>query len=183
MGRVYQGRAPSAAVAERTGRRSYYDLLQISTQAGDTVLQAAYRALARLYHPDLSQIPTAAQEMRELNEAYETLSEPRRRAIYDLGLKQHRFDAESDARSGLRRRTACWRCSDVLGGSFARYCGTCRWLVCEICHGCGCQHPEWQARLAGRSRLLAAFCRPVVALSGWALAVVSACWFLARLVI
>jgi curved DNA-binding protein CbpA len=77
---------------------SYYDLLQVSPRADLEVIQAAYRVLARSYHPDVSQDPNAARLMRALNAAYEVLSDSERRA---------RYDAESArtarVRSGPRR--------------------------------------------------------------------------------
>jgi hypothetical protein len=62
---------------------SYYDLLQVSPRADLEVIQAAYRVLARSYHPDVSQDPNAARLMRALNAAYEVLSDSERRARYD----------------------------------------------------------------------------------------------------
>jgi curved DNA-binding protein CbpA len=47
------------------------------------VIEAAYRRLARKYHPDVSQSPNAEARMRELNAAYEVLRDPTRRADYD----------------------------------------------------------------------------------------------------
>jgi hypothetical protein len=46
-------------------------------------VQAAYRALARTYHPDLNSSPNAARMMRQLNAAYAVLSDPERRSRYD----------------------------------------------------------------------------------------------------
>ena len=62
---------------------SYYALLQVSPRADLEVIQAAYRVLARSYHPDVSRDPNAARLMRALNAAYEVLSDPERRARYD----------------------------------------------------------------------------------------------------
>src|SRR5688500_8228593 len=89
MPRVHQGRPPSQVIAQRSGRRTLYDVLQVSPRAEETVLQAAYRVLARANHPDLH--PEASSDaMRELNEAFNLLSDPRRRAIYDLELNRQR---------------------------------------------------------------------------------------------
>ncbi len=64
--------------------RSYYDLLQVSPTASQEVIQAAYRALARGYHPDLNPSDVAAQQMLQLNAAYVVLGDPVKRAQYDL---------------------------------------------------------------------------------------------------
>jgi curved DNA-binding protein CbpA len=60
-----------------------YAVLQVSQDADQDVLQAAYRALARRLHPDHSDDPTAGAQMAKLNAAWETLGDPDRRASYD----------------------------------------------------------------------------------------------------
>jgi hypothetical protein len=62
------------------------------------VIQAAYRALARSRHPDINRDPDAEDQMRRLNVAYQTLSDPVRRARYDEELV-----LESAARSAAPR--------------------------------------------------------------------------------
>ncbi len=64
-------------------RINLYEVLQVSPKAGQEVIQAAYRALARAYHPDVNPSPDAARQMRQLNAAYGVLSDPERRARYD----------------------------------------------------------------------------------------------------
>jgi DnaJ domain len=60
-----------------------YEVLQVSAKASPEVVQAAYRVLARVYHPDVNQSPNAARMMRQINAAYKVLSDPERRARYD----------------------------------------------------------------------------------------------------
>ncbi|MGZ8528667.1 MAG: DnaJ domain-containing protein [Candidatus Limnocylindrales bacterium] len=60
-----------------------YAVLQVSQDASQDVLQAAYRALARRLHPDRSDDPSAHAQMALLNAAWETLGDPERRAVYD----------------------------------------------------------------------------------------------------
>ena len=62
--------------------RDYYADLQVSPEAEPGVIRAAYRYLARAYHPDVVGAAGAAQ-MRALNEAYEVLSDSVRRSAYD----------------------------------------------------------------------------------------------------
>ena len=64
-------------------RLDLYEVLQVSTSACPEVVHAAYRALARTYHPDVNPGETAARQMRQLNAAYHVLSDPERRARYD----------------------------------------------------------------------------------------------------
>jgi curved DNA-binding protein CbpA len=70
------------ALANR--RVNLYEVLQVSPRAGQEVIQAAYRVLARTYHPDVNAAPDAARQMRQLNAAYGVLSDPERRARYDM---------------------------------------------------------------------------------------------------
>lgn len=63
--------------------RDLYRVLQVDPGADAEVLEAAYRRLARKFHPDLNPAPDAGQRMRELNEAYGILRHPDRRAMYD----------------------------------------------------------------------------------------------------
>jgi hypothetical protein len=63
----------------------YYDILQVSPDAEREVIEAAYRRLARKYHPDVNDDPAAAVRMKGLNAAFEILGNPDKRAAYDLG--------------------------------------------------------------------------------------------------
>lgn len=63
-----------------------YELLQVSPRASLGVIQAAYRVLARAYHPDVNDGPESVRQMRRLNAAYHVLSDPQRRARYDAQL-------------------------------------------------------------------------------------------------
>ena len=78
--------------------KDYYEILQVSPDAEQEVVEAAYRRLARKYHPDVNRGPAAADRMRELNEAYEVLGQPARRAEYDAAL------GRAWARAEARRR-------------------------------------------------------------------------------
>ena len=65
---------------------TYYELLQVTPTADLEIITAAYRALIRRHHPDRNPSPTADATTKRLNEAWEILSDPTRRADYDRGL-------------------------------------------------------------------------------------------------
>jgi curved DNA-binding protein CbpA len=62
-----------------------YKVLQVDSEAEDEVIQAAYRRLARKYHPDLASTPEAATRMSAINAAWELIGDPAARAAFDLG--------------------------------------------------------------------------------------------------
>ncbi len=61
----------------------YYGILQVHPKAEKEVIDAAYRKLAAKYHPDVSQLSDASERMKQINTAYEVLSDPVKRAAYD----------------------------------------------------------------------------------------------------
>ena len=60
-----------------------YEILQVHHAAEPEVIEAAYRRLARKYHPDVNKAPQAEGMMAALNRAYEVLGDPDKRAAYD----------------------------------------------------------------------------------------------------
>jgi curved DNA-binding protein CbpA len=60
-----------------------YKVLQVDPEAEDEVIQAAYRRLARKYHPDMALGDEAAARMAAINAAWELIGEPETRAAYD----------------------------------------------------------------------------------------------------
>lgn len=62
----------------------FYKTLQVDPAADPEVIEAAYKRLARKFHPDTNPAPDANTRMAALNEAYAVLGDPQQRADYDL---------------------------------------------------------------------------------------------------
>ncbi|MFD1485701.1 molecular chaperone DnaJ [Lacticaseibacillus baoqingensis] len=64
-------------------QKDYYDILGVSRDADDATIKKAFRQLSKKYHPDLNHEPGAEAKFKEVNEAYQVLSDPQKRAAYD----------------------------------------------------------------------------------------------------
>jgi curved DNA-binding protein len=63
--------------------RDYYEIMGMARTASQDEIKRAYRKLARKYHPDVSKEKDAEEKFKELQEAYEVLKDPEKRAAYD----------------------------------------------------------------------------------------------------
>lgn len=63
--------------------RDYYKILGVARDASQDDIKRAYRKLARKYHPDVSKEADAEERFKQLQEAYEVLKDPQKRAAYD----------------------------------------------------------------------------------------------------
>lgn len=64
-------------------KRDYYEVLGVQRTASQDEVKKAFRRLARQYHPDINKDPSAEATFKEINEAYEVLSDSDKRAMYD----------------------------------------------------------------------------------------------------
>jgi molecular chaperone DnaJ len=62
-----------------------YETLGVSQDADEDTIKRAYRKLARQYHPDVNPDPEAQEKFKQVSHAYEVLSDPEKRRMYDLG--------------------------------------------------------------------------------------------------
>ena len=65
--------------------KDYYGILGVNRDASADDIKRAYRQLARQFHPDVNPDPAAQDKFKEINAAYEVLSDPKKREIVDLG--------------------------------------------------------------------------------------------------
>ncbi|MBA2450375.1 MAG: molecular chaperone DnaJ [Chloroflexi bacterium] len=66
-----------------TTKRDYYEVLGVGRSASEDAIRKAYRKLAFQFHPDRNREPGAAERFKEAQEAYETLADGDKRALYD----------------------------------------------------------------------------------------------------
>ena len=96
-----------------TDKKDYYAILGIKKTATADDVRKAFRKLARKYHPDVNPGDKKSEEkFKELSEANDVLSDPKKRKIYDqLGFYSDNIDpkaAEAYANSGAVRRESFW---------------------------------------------------------------------------
>ena len=71
---------------KKSQRKDFYKLLGVEKDASENDIKKAYRKLAIVHHPDKNpDDAAAADKFKEIGEAYETLSDPQKRARYDSG--------------------------------------------------------------------------------------------------
>src|SRR2546425_8717416 len=84
--------------------KDYYRILGVDRNADDKTLKSAYRRLARKYHPDVAKTKDAGERFKEINEAYEVLSDPKKRQRYDtLGSDWQRYAQPGPGAPGSSR--------------------------------------------------------------------------------
>ena len=82
-----------------------YKVLQVDSEAEDEVIEAAYRRLARKYHPDVAQGPDAQERMVRINQAWEMLRDPTRRAAVDRARSRGASTAARDVTADTQAQT------------------------------------------------------------------------------
>jgi molecular chaperone DnaJ len=157
-------------------KRDYYEVLGVSRNASDDELKKSFRRLAKQYHPDANKEQGAETRFIEINEAYEVLSDPQKRAAYDryghAGLNgsagagfgdfagfssiNDLFETFFAGATGATRRSGTQRGADLrydLTITFEEAVFGCqkeielpRWETCSSCRGSGAQPGTSTAR-------------------------------------
>jgi curved DNA-binding protein len=117
--------------------RDYYKILGVARTATADEIKKSYRKLARRYHPDVSKEPNAEAKFKEVQEAYEVLKDPEKRAAYDqLGSEWksgQQFRPPPDWGSGFEfRGGARARARRRAGGAGLRRGGIQRFLLVAV---------------------------------------------------
>ena len=153
--------------------QSCYSILGVPRTATTGEIRAAYRRLARMYHPDLNAGPEAEARMQEINEAYNILSDPIRRYRHDsdvsaAGRQQRRSRRpgsqdnaavrERDPRRGEDIAVAVVITQRQAAGGARKSFPTARLETCPRCRGSGLEPEETGAaavcwRCVGEQRL------------------------------
>ena len=82
--------------------KDYYNTLGVSKTATEGEIKTAYRKLARRYHPDVNKDPKAEDKFKEVNEAYQVLSDPEKRKKYDqFGSEWQRYQSSGGQPGGF----------------------------------------------------------------------------------
>ena len=74
--------------------KNYYEILEVDKNASEEVIEKAYKTLAKKYHPDLQNNSNCQDKMRQINEAYEILSNDFKRREYDEKIKRQSVSIE-----------------------------------------------------------------------------------------
>jgi molecular chaperone DnaJ len=107
-----------------SARRDYYDVLGVERGASEKEIKSSFRRLARELHPDVSDHPEAQDRFREAAEAYEVLSKPETRELYDRfgheGLRTGGFRPSDFDFANIADLFSVFFGDDLFGGAGAR---------------------------------------------------------------
>ncbi|HVZ93924.1 MAG TPA: DnaJ C-terminal domain-containing protein [Phycisphaerales bacterium] len=98
--------------------KDHYEVLGLKRSATEAEIKAAYRKLARQYHPDVNKSADAAKHFNEVQEAYDTLSDPQKRKTYDQFGRAGAPGFRPGGGGGGGRPTGTYTWSNIGGDNF-----------------------------------------------------------------
>lgn len=101
----------------------YYEVLGIGRDASAEQIKRAYHRRPCRSHPDVTSDPDAREKFKQVNEAYEVLSDPQKKSIYDRG--------GDPAHAGLKRSAAASTPSEGSADSTAAARWASTWVTCS----------------------------------------------------
>ena len=108
-------------------KRDYYEILGAGRGATEAQIKSAYRKLARKYHPDVNKSTGATDRFKEATEAYEVLSDPKKRPLYDqfghAGVTQQASAAPGAGAYGRGAGGFGVNIEDIFGGGSSGFVG------------------------------------------------------------
>jgi curved DNA-binding protein CbpA len=111
--------------------RDAYEVLQVHPKAHQLIIQAAYRVLAAIYHPDRDSSAASNRKMAELNDAYSKVRTPDLRELYDKGRERRPAGSPAVVTPYAPQRTRPPTAAKAGSGEldFGRYAG---WTISQI---------------------------------------------------
>lgn len=104
----------------KQSKKDYYEVLEINRNSSDVEIKKAYRKLAMKYHPDVNKEKEAEQKFKEINEAYEVLSNPNKKATYDK-FGHAGLDQQFGGQGGFHGGGFEINLEDLMSGNFSGF--------------------------------------------------------------
>lgn len=108
----YKTEEEIAAIEARkiSSKKNHYDALNVSCNSTDFEIRAAYKKLALKFHPDRNKTPEAEEAFKVISAAYETLSDPKKRQLYDqIGSDDTQFTSDMPSQAAAARQWNLFR--------------------------------------------------------------------------
>ena len=101
--------------------KDYYEILGVDKKATEAQVKSAYRKLAKKYHPDVDKSPSAQEKFKDINEAYEVLSDKEKRARYDSLGSGWQAGQDYTPPPGFENFSFNFNGNDFGGGQYANF--------------------------------------------------------------